>query len=259
MAGVGTTIELPYPDGLEGEKEIQNPIRLIGADVPTLQLNRDELNTQKSAIYSGLTGYESEAQNKQALNRDQVNIITENARQVLLNIKKPLDKAKQWLLSTMAIGRYGEDFKGCTVDSGTEFYLLDAETILANYDLAAKTGFNDIALEDFQNDFFETKYRFNQKGKERQKIIQALDPFNHLSKVEVTEMYRANETTYELYMIKKNLISFVKRFEHENINVVDFGITLDFKTKIKRIQDTLKMYATEMKPIAVAGNNSGDE
>ena len=48
--------------------------------------------------------------------------------------------------------------------------------------------------------------------------------------------------------IKLNFPNFVRRFERENTNILDFGTAIPYKRKIEIITAELRKYAEEAKP-----------
>ena len=49
-------------------------------------------------------------------------------------------------------------------------------------------------------------------------------------------------------MVKLNFADFVKRFERENMNIVEFGENVAYDTKIDTIRGRLMEYAREVLP-----------
>ena len=49
----------------------------------------------------------------------------------------------------------------------------------------------------------------------------------------------------EQLVIKLNFAEFIRRFERENINVLEFGENIEYPKKIQAISDRLKEYARE--------------
>ena len=63
---------------------------------------------------------------------------------------------------------------------------------------------------------------------------------------EAAELFKVGGIDKINFIIKSNLISFVRRFERENTNVVNFGSLVNYNRKIEQVQEALKMYASEM-------------
>ena len=256
LAGAGSFIEMPIPDGIDG-KELSNPIKIIGADVATLKHNIDECERLRNEIFQNVTGFTGETTFNKAINETQVTAIFENRTQILNNLKKNFEVAQKWATKTICKLRYGQSFVSCSISYGTEFYLYNSEYLLQLYTTAKKEGLDDSILDMLQNQYFETKYRNNQKALQRQKILIQLDSFRHLTKKDVIEMFKLNHIDYINYIIKINFSSFISRFERENISIVEFAQNLEFSEKIKRIREGLNSYANELrsKTIKISNDN----
>jgi hypothetical protein len=63
-----------------------------------------------------------------------------------------------------------------------------------------------------------------------------------LTAKEVTDLHTAGVVSDEDLKLKLNFTNLIKRFERENLNIVEFGTALNYADKIKRIKDTLTTY-----------------
>ena len=67
--------------------------------------------------------------------------------------------------------------------------------------------------------------------------------------IESTDLFNAGAINKLNFVIKSNLISFVKRFERENTDVVNFGSLVNYNRKIEQINAELMKYAEEMNEV----------
>ena len=79
-------------------------------------------------------------------------------------------------------------------------------------------------------------------------LLAELEPFRHLSRQEVSELYDKNLVSDEDLRIKLNFPNFVRRFERENTNILDFGAEIPYKRKIEIIIGEFRKYAAEQIP-----------
>ena len=63
---------------------------------------------------------------------------------------------------------------------------------------------------------------------------------------EAMELFKEGGIDKINFIIKSNLISFVKRFERENTSVVNFGSLVNYNSKIEQILGAFKVYAEGM-------------
>lgn len=246
LAGVGSFVEVPVPSHENGNADLRNPISITTVDEKSLKYNTDEVERIKREIFKNVTGFHGEL-TKKAVNELQIEASFEARKNVLIHIKKQFEQAQKWVDDTICKLRYGALFLNSVVNYGTEFYLENSEKLLKQYNEAKKQGADDNVLDMLQNQFYATKYRNNPEQQKRINVLLNLEPFRHLSKKEVNDMFRQNQIGYDDFIIKSNFSSFMMRFERENINIVEFGSSLSFDSKINSIYQALKAYAQEMK------------
>ena len=99
-----------------------------------------------------------------------------------------------------------------------------------------------------QKQIIETEYRNDPMQLRRMLILSELEPYRHLSRVEVVELFDKNLVSEEDLRIKLNFSNFVRRFERENTNILDFGSAIPYKRKIETIMAEFRRYAEEQKP-----------
>jgi hypothetical protein len=92
----------------------------------------------------------------------------------------------------------------------------------------------------------ETKYRNDSFSLNRAKIIQELDPLPDKTQDEAEKILDKKGITLEQYIIKSQLMNFVKRFEREQINLVEYASALDYDKKINAIYEEFVKYAEEI-------------
>lgn len=124
--------------------------------------------------------------------------------------------------------------------------MVSAEHLLQMYNEARKEDAASEILDRLEDEYFETKYKNNNKELQRAKIIANLDPFRHKTAEQVKELYTLGLIERKDFLVKFNLSTYIKRFERENISLLRFGELIDFKTKIERIKDALYSYVPEV-------------
>ena len=76
-------------------------------------------------------------------------------------------------------------------------------------------------------------------------MLAELEPYRHLTRPEVLELYEKQLITEDELRIKLNFANFVRRFERENTNVLEFGSQIPFSKKIEVITKKIYDYASE--------------
>ena len=91
--------------------------------------------------------------------------------------------------------------------------------------------------------------------RQRMLVLGDLEPYRHLSRKEVMELQGKGIATIEDVIIKLNFPDFIRRFERENMDVVEFGSDADYDKKIQAVSERLKAYAQEKVVVNPNNNN----
>lgn len=247
VTGAGSFVDVPPPAPENGNVDLRDPVGIVSIDRASLDYNVEEVERLKEEIYRSVTGYGGEPVNDQAVNEKQVIAAFESRTAVLKAVKKNFEAAQKWVTETICRLRYGVAFRSASINYGTEFYLYTPEYILEAYKSAKEAGADDAILDMLQEQYYETKYRNNPEQLARVKVLINLDPFRHLMKSEVREMYAAGQVAFPDFMLKVNFSTYITRFERENTNLVDFADALEFDQKIDRIRAALLGYIQQPK------------
>ena len=103
-------------------------------------------------------------------------------------------------------------------------------------------------LDALLTQVIETEYRHNPQQMQRMVILSDLEPYRHLTRNEVAGLYDKGIVSREEYLVKLNFADFVRRFERENMNIIEFGDTIDYDKKIGIIKERMMEYAKEIAP-----------
>ena len=251
LVGAGSVIEVPLPSEENGDAVLGAPAGILAVDRQSLDYNVLEEERLVTKVFNAVTGFGSDLVENVSLNETQVMANFESRRAVLIRLKKNFEIIQKWVDSTIARLRYGDQFVSCMIDYGTEFFLFEPEYILELYGKARTNKLDDSVLTALQDQYVSTKYRNNPDQLRREMILKNLDPFRHLTKPEVTELYTNNQILYVPFMIKLNFGTYINRFEREQASLLKFGEALEFDDKINKINEILKEYANEAKPAPI--------
>lgn len=245
LAGVGSFVEIPIPTD-EKQPDLRNPVQMLNVDVSSLDYNVAEENRLKENIITAVVGVDNELINDQALNEKQVSANFESQSTILNRTKKGFEAAQQFVDETICRLRYGNMFVSAKINLGTEFYTLSPSELRNVYKTAKDSGASESELDALQNQIIETEYRNNPIQLQRMLILSELEPYRHLSRLEVLDLYSRQLIDETDLRIKLNFSSFVKRFERENTNILEFGTQIPFDKKINIINQKFKDYASEI-------------
>ena len=250
IVGAGSFVEIPVPNEQENTPDLRNPVQILKVDRDSLQYNVDEEKRLREEIITAVVGQDEIVTNRDAFNEQQVMANFESVTTVLTRVKKGFEAAQQWTDETCCRIRYGRYFISANINYGTEFFLYSVDELRKQYKAAKDSGAPESELDMMLNRILETQYRNDPMQLRRMMLLSELEPYRHLSRQEVTEMFEKGIVSEQDLRIKLNFPNFVRRFERENTNILDFGEAIPYKKKIDTIMAEFRHYADEQMPVA---------
>lgn len=244
IAGVGSFVEIPVPDG-DKQPDLRNPVQMLTVDRNSLDYNVAEEERLRNNIITSIVGTNEEITTRDALNEQQIKANFESQSTILNRVKKGFEAAQQFVDETVCRLRYGNLFVSAKINLGTEFYIYDAMELRKRYKLAKETGASEAELDAMQNQIIETEYRNDSTQLQRMLVLAELEPYRHLTRAEVLNLYGQQIISEPELRVKLNFANFVRRFERENTNILEFGTQIPFSEKIKVITNKFYEYASE--------------
>lgn len=248
IIGAGSFVEVPVPNAEENQPDLRNPVQMLTVDRGSLDYNVEEEKRLREDIITAVVGQEEIVTNRDAFNEQQVQANFESVTTILNRVKKGFEAAQQWVDETICRLRYGRYFLSAKVNYGTEFYLYSVDELRRRYKAAKEAGASESELDMMQNQIIQTEYRNDPMQLRRMLILSELEPLRHLSRGEATALYSRGLVPDLDLRIKLNFSSFVRRFERENMNILDFGSETSYERKIEAITAELRRYAAEQIP-----------
>lgn len=248
IVGAGSFVEIPVPNEAENQPDLRNPVQILKVDRDSLDYNVDEQKRLREEIITAVVGQEEIITNRDAFNEQQVQANFENVTTVLTRVKKGFEAAQAWVDATICKLRYGRYFLSANINYGTEFFLYSPDELRVRYKAAKEAGVSESELDMMQRQIIETEYRNDPMQLRRMLLLAELEPFRHMSRQEVTDLFDKGVIPEEDFRIKLNFPTFVRRFERENMNITDFGDAIPYKRKIEIIMAEFRKYAAEQTP-----------
>ena len=230
---------------IDGQPDLRNPVTMLTVDKNSLQYNVDEEKRIKNEIITSIVGTNEEITTRDALNEQQIKANFESQSTVLNRIKTGFEEAQKWVDGTICRLRYGKSFISAHISYGTEFFLSTADELRKRYKDAKEAGASESELDALYQKVIETEYRNNPQMVQRLSLLAELEPYNHYTVQEVLELQAKGIATKEDVIMKINFADYIKRFERENMDISQFGESVDYNAKIKAISDRLKEYVSE--------------
>lgn len=243
LAGAGTFISVPIPT--EGQPDLRKPIDITTIDRESLDYNVAELARLETKIVNSCVGVDNTILNETSLADKQVDATFESRDSVLNRIKSGFESAQEWIDSTICRLRYGSSFISAKVNYGNEFYTLTPEVLQQRYKSAKESGASESELDALRTQLIETMYRHNPLQLQRMIILNDLEPFRHRSIEEVESMREKGLIGDDEALLKADFMGFVRKFERENDNILEFGTSIPYSDKINNIYNTLLEYVKQ--------------
>ena len=247
LVGAGSFIEVPVPHVDEGQPDLGQPVGMLAVDSESLKYNQEEEKRLRTDLITAIVGTNEEITTRDALNEQQIKANFESQSTVLKRVKKGFEEAQKFVDDTCCRLRYGKAFLSSSINYGTEFYLFTSDELRERYKKAKEAGMSEADLDALLQQIIETEYRHNPQMMQRMIILSDLEPYRHLTRNEVQGLYEKSLIHVEDLLIKFNFADFIKRFERENMNIIEFGAETDYDKKISIIKEQLKAYASEIK------------
>lgn len=251
--GVGSFVEIPIPSQQNDVPDLKNPVQMLSVDRNSLDYNVEEENRLKNDIITSVVGTNEEITTRDALNEQQILANFESQSTVLNRIKKGFEAAQQFVDETVCRLRYGNLFISAHVNYGTDFYLSTATDLRNRYANAKNAGASEADLDAMQCQIIETEYRNNPTQLQRMLILAELEPYRHATREEVLALYDKGVISESDLRIKLNFANYIRRFEREYLNILEFGENMPFASKIDFITNKLKDYEQESRQDAARG------
>lgn len=245
ISGPGSFIEVPVPSQTEGIADLRNPIQITTIDKDSLDYNVRECNRLKNEIVDAIVGIGGTVSEKEAINEVQVSANFESKTAVLLTLKTGFEQAQKFVEDTICRLRYNEDFKGSSINWGTEFYVFTVQELYDKYQKAKETGLSVAELDAITQQILEVEYRHNPLELQRMLILKQIEPCPHSTIQEVLALLEMGMIDEVSAKLKVNFSSLVARFERENINIVEFASNVPLHKKIDIITTKLKEYVND--------------
>ena len=251
LAGPGTYVEVPVPQ--EGQPDLRNPVQLLTIDRKALDYAVEEMNRLKTHIVNSCVGLENTIINETSLADKQVDASYDSQEVVLDRTKRGFEAIQQWTDATCCKLRYGDAFLSARINYGSEFYTLTPEALRKRYADAKESGASGSELDALNQQLIETEYRHNPVLLQRMIILSDLEPYRHLTPEEVLTLREKGLVDDATTMLKADFAGYIRQFERENGNIIDFGSQADltksqyenYKNKIDTIKQTLYNYAAQ--------------
>jgi len=243
LTGAGSMLRVPIlvSDSTQSYPDLREPAGIISIDKDSLTYNTDEIIRMEAKIIEIATGKIRNISSKEAINEDQVKSQFESQTNILRYIAQNLEKINTWTCNTVARLMFGDQYLGCTINYGNEFYLQSLEDITKDYQTGKASGLPSYVLLSKRKQIEELQSKNNPTERDRLNILKYLEPYADLTPQECKSL-SIDQIDFEGFALKVNFVTFIHKFELEYGDIVEWGSALSLKTKIDKINQKLKEY-----------------
>jgi hypothetical protein len=208
--GAGTEIQVTLP---ENETALPDVVRLVGADVPTLNFNASRTSEYKEKLYSILAGGNPEGFNNKSVNEKQVSGIFEQKRKIITEYARQLEAAHGFVLETFARLMFA-DFESCTVDYGSIFHIETKEYLSSALKDAKESGAGLGKIITLKEQILNSEAK-TMAEVARLKFINMLAEFPEATASELLALRQAGAITNTQLVYNLQLSQLISRYERE--------------------------------------------
>ena len=122
---------------------------------------------------------------------------------------------------------------------------MTTEELRERYKSAKEAGASEAELDALHDKILETEFRNNPVMQQRMLILADVEPYRHMSRDEVVAMTNVGAIPREDMLLKVNFADYIRRFERENMNIIEFAANIDYARKVDAIRERLREYARE--------------
>lgn len=239
LIGPGTHMQIDPPSSKDEPNNLEM-VKQIPAEVQSLDYWAKRTTELWDEIFYDIVGSGGDTMT-QAINKEQVRGNFESKHNVLLKLKKNLERSHQFTVETIARLRYGASFIKASINYGTQFYLRTASEAQEEYKEAKNSSVPVYLLAYKRQQVDNANTKGNPSDQQKLQILEHLEPWVDLSLSEAKEA-GLDQIDPSAYRLKADFSSRVMMFEAQYGSVVAFGSKLDFNTKIERIKSVLIQY-----------------
>lgn len=249
MVGPGEVYEVDPPRSKEEFDQI-DAIHFIQPPLEGIEYTSKRVKSLQSEVIRKTVGLNEEEISNQAKNIPQIMTGFESRKIILRRIAVNLEIAMKFSHSTMAKLIYSDDFKGCSIFLGDEFFLETEKELQSKYKEEKGNGNSEYELSLSRDKITETKHKNNPSLLAKAKFLSFVEPYQGqtIEEVQKTKKDFSTLVSDTDFVIKINFDRFVKRFEIDEkpIGSLLSDEKMDLDKKITFVQTEFIKYANEL-------------
>jgi hypothetical protein len=245
LVGPGTIQKYDAPKDNQDSDLLRNPVQVIPAETESLNYCKEKIDAYEAKIFANCVGKGGDVLNNQAANELQVQSTFESRINVLSKIRMRIEKCRKYVYECMGELRYGDLYSGSDVSLGDAYYLESVEQQTKTFTESKDAGLPQYELENQVTSIFKNKYKDQPQMMARNILLGQLEPYPGESIKDIADLVKGGLADKEKFQIKLEFDTLIKRFEREQMNIVDFASARPLATKIQIIKQKLQDYVRE--------------
>lgn len=275
MHGAGSEVTVPAPQSKE-DPNLIDAIKVIPAEEKSITYVTGEKQRLEQEIYYSVLGKTSTPIENFSQSTTQLDLSTESRKAVLIHVKSLFEKVHKKVLYTMNKIMYGDDFLGCSVNYGDNYFLTTQEQEAERYKKLKDTGAPESMLHASLESIITTTYKTSPHIALLQQIYLEVEPYQTMTNEDVMKLAAQRMIPRKAAIAKIHFTDFIEKYESEHetlITMIQAGIgqkqtlaeqikkqLMEFATiKMKEIDDEVPPQTEQVKPTPDMPNPSSRE
>jgi hypothetical protein len=257
LTGPGTIQRYDPPMDSNDSDLLSNPVQVIPAEEVSLNYCESQVQKRKDEILKNCVGIGGDVVSMQAVNEDQVQGTFESKVNVLKRIREKIEVCMKYINAVEAELRYGAFYISSDISLGDRHYLTSVKEQQDELTASRNAGLSQFEIDNQINAIYKNKYRDQPEVLSRNEILAQIEPYPGLTIQQVTDLLSKGLAIKEKALIKIDFMSLIKRFEREQMNVVQFASARPMQTKVEIIFNKLLEYVkSEQQQFATTDGSS---
>lgn len=238
LLGPGSLANIPLPTDKEAPPVPDNIIEFVTPPQTILDYNKNIVKEKEAAIMHSLTGGEMKVTDNEAVNEDQVRSQYEKKQDILVYWAENMQKIHKFIVDTIGKARYGDKYKGSTINYGYNFFLIDMNIAVKEYTDAVNAGLPQYIVAEKRAAVEAIYVRRSPERAYRIQLLRMLEPCLDIS----IDKIPGESLDYAL---KSNFSKYIDLFEAEYGPITQVGLSGSLTERVRMIQKQLYKYVKE--------------
>lgn len=219
MHGAGSEITVPAPQ-TKDEPNLIDAIKVLPAEEKSITYVTNEKQRLEQEIYYSVLGKTSTPIENFSQSTTQLDLSTESRKAVLIHVKSIFEKVHKKVIYTMNKIMYGEDFLGCSVNYGDNYFLTTQEQEAERYKKLKDTGAPESMLHASLESIITTTYKTSPHIALLQQIYLEVEPYQTMSIEDVMKLSAQRIIPRKTAIAKIHFTDFIEQFEAEHETLI---------------------------------------